>query len=115
MHEGSMAASIVRIVREEAERHGVNRISRVVLRVGVFTGLEPMALRGAFELLAEGTAAEGATLSVERGPARAVCEQCGHAFELVVLRARCPACGGDCLRCSGGRECVVERMEGERV
>lgn len=106
-----MAASILRIVEEEAARHGAQRVCRVVLRAGIFTGIEPHALIACFELLAEGSLAEGARLEVEREPAAAVCEDCGAQFALLQLRARCPVCGGDRLRCEGGRGCVVDRID----
>lgn len=104
MHEASMVAAMMNILKEEARRHKVTKITRVRLAVGLFTAVEPRTLEACFELYAEGTAAEGAELAVETVPAEGRCLDCGASFAMTSLRAPCPLCGSLRLEGSGGRD-----------
>ena len=119
MHETSLCAALLRLVQEEAHRHRAERIVGVRLGVGVLAAVEPHALRACFELLAEGTVAEGADLKVDLIPADAVCRACGRAFPLIRPRDVCPTCGGAALDLTGGRECTLTGLEaslcGEKI
>lgn len=106
VHEMTLALSLVRLVCDEAAKHHAVRVERVALETGIFVCVESHALAAAFEVAAEGTCADGASLEVIRTPADARCTDCGHRFELESPRqAQCPACGSTHLTLSGGREC----------
>lgn len=115
MHEAAMVASLMRILEEEAARHGVERITKVGLAVGLFTSVEPNTLRACFELYAENTVAEGAELRIETVPARGKCLDCQQSFPMTSPRLPCPHCGGMRLEGSGGREFAVTGIEAERL
>jgi len=61
MHELAIVSGIVDAV---TERSGGDRIVRVVVEVGRLTAVLPDALRFCFEVVAQGTAAEGASLDI---------------------------------------------------
>jgi hydrogenase nickel incorporation protein HypA/HybF len=61
MHELAIVHGIVDAV---TERSGGDRIVRVVVEVGRLTAVLPDALRFCFEVVAQGTAAEGASLDI---------------------------------------------------
>jgi hydrogenase nickel incorporation protein HypA/HybF len=65
MHEAGLIQSALDLAADHARRAGAGTIRRVVLRVGAFSGVEPDALRFAFEALAPGTPAAGAALELE--------------------------------------------------
>jgi hydrogenase nickel incorporation protein HypA/HybF len=65
MHEAGLMQSALELAGGHARRAGAVAIRRVVLRVGALSGVEPDALRFAFEALAPGTPAAGATLELE--------------------------------------------------
>lgn len=111
MHEATVCASLLKMVAEEAKRWNVRQIVSIRLGVGVFTAIEPHALTACFELLSEGTIAEGASLQVERIPAVALCQQCGHRFNLFSVREKCPKCGGLDFDLDGGREFLLTGLE----
>ncbi len=114
MHETALAQGILRIVLEEAKKHGVRRITEIRLRIGLLSSVEAHALCACFELLAEKSAAEGAALEVEKAPLPARCAECGQAFELTVRRFVCPHCGGADITFSGGRECEIVSISAEK-
>ena len=64
MHESGLMQS-ADLAADYARRAGAGDIRRVVLRVGALSGVEPDALRFAFESLAPGTPAAGAALELE--------------------------------------------------
>lgn len=65
MHELGIAQSLVDLVtREVAGRPGA-RVTAVKVKIGELSGVEPEALRFAFDALKAGTACAGAALVVE--------------------------------------------------
>jgi hydrogenase nickel incorporation protein HypA/HybF len=65
MHEAGLMQSALDLAADHARRAGAGNIRRVVLRVGALSGVEPDALRFAFEAMAPGTPAAGAVLELE--------------------------------------------------
>lgn len=61
MHELSITRNIVAVVSEAAEG---KRVVRVVLEVGKQAGVMPDAIRFCFEVVSDGTAVQGAALSI---------------------------------------------------
>jgi hydrogenase nickel incorporation protein HypA/HybF len=110
LHELSLAEAIVRIACEQAGR---SRVSRVEVRVGRLRQIAPGALAFAFEAAAKGTPAEGAELSVEEGPLRIECRDCGEVTDVSDLPFACAACGGASVEVVAGDELVVEAVEVE--
>jgi hydrogenase nickel incorporation protein HypA/HybF len=108
MHELSLAEAVVGI----ACRHAAGRpVARVELRVGHLRQVVPSALEFAFELVAQGTEAEGAELVMEHVPAAGRCRGCGAESELAGFPLRCRACGGLDLELLRGEELLVDALE----
>jgi len=104
--------SALSAIRQQAEKHGATRVTRIVLRIGTLSGVDVDALRFAYEALAPYTIAAGAELEIESGAARARCAACGEEFG--VGRGfvfECPKCrefSGDIRQ---GRELDLARLE----
>jgi hydrogenase nickel incorporation protein HypA/HybF len=108
VHELSLAESVVRI----AEAHAAGRpVARVELKVGHLRQVVPDALAFAFQLVAEGTAVEGAELVMEEVPAAGRCRACGTESELDGFPLQCPACLGLDLELLRGEELLVDALE----
>jgi len=108
MHELSIADAVVEIVTRHA---GGRRVTKVELRVGHLRQVVPSALEFAFELVAQGTPAEGAELAVEEVPANVRCTSCGADSTLRAFPARCPACGSLDAEVTSGEELLVDALE----
>ena len=112
MHELSIAESIVRI----ADRHAAGRpVSRVDVRVGHLRQVVPSALEFAFELMAQGTAVEGAELAMEVVPAAGLCRACGIETALPDFPFHCGLCGGFDIEVTRGEELSVDSLELEEA
>jgi hydrogenase nickel incorporation protein HypA/HybF len=108
MHELSIAEAIVAI----GERHARGRmVARVEVQVGHLRQVVPSALEFAFELLAAGTALEGAELVLEDVPAEGRCRACGAHSALSEFPLCCASCGGFDLELLRGEELLVEALE----
>jgi hydrogenase nickel incorporation protein HypA/HybF len=108
MHELSIADAVVQIVSRHADGR---RVTRVELKVGHLRQVVPDALDFAFELVAQGTEAEGAELVMEEVPANARCRVCGARSDLTGFPAYCTACGSLDVEVTGGDELLVEALE----
>jgi hydrogenase nickel incorporation protein HypA/HybF len=108
MHELALAQAVVAIACEHAEGR---RVECVEVRVGALRQVVPGPLRFAFELLTEGTPAEGAELVLEHVPARVACRACGGETEVESFPLACGRCGGLDVEVVAGEEFEVEALE----
>ena len=111
MHELSIMQNALSQVLEEARRAGASRVHEIRLRIGALSGVVPDALQFAFEALADGTLAEGATLAIENVPARFWCATCRREFESARMFADCPDCGDPSAELRAGREMELASLE----
>ncbi len=93
MHELSIAVELVELASAEARRMGRVRVVAVHLRAGPLSGIVPEALRFSFDVVAAGTAIEGARLEIEPEAVTAWCATCAEPRSLAdVQHRRCPVC-----------------------
>ncbi|MFZ5995539.1 MAG: hydrogenase maturation nickel metallochaperone HypA [Thermodesulfobacteriota bacterium] len=111
MHELSIAQGILDIVRDEAKRNAIERISVVRLKLGKLTAVEPSSLSFCFELITKGTLAEGAKLEIEPVPITGRCAQCGREFTLEDPFCNCPGCRSLKIDILTGREFYICEIE----
>ena len=112
MHELSIARQVVEIASQHATNSGSDRITRITLRIGRLSCVHQDALRFCFDLVAEGTAAEGATLEVVDVPVVIFCPTCGDTAELPdIQRFRCPNCHTPSSDIRQGRELDIDTIE----
>ncbi|MGE0118340.1 MAG: hydrogenase maturation nickel metallochaperone HypA [Dongiaceae bacterium] len=108
MHEMGITRNIVAIVSEHA---GERRVRRVTLEIGRLSAVMPDAIAFCFDVVAAGTACEGARLEIEEVPGRAECRSCGRDVALDGPLSPCGACGSRLLRRTAGEELKVKEME----
>ena len=112
MHEVGIMQSAMEIVIERARSAGARQVSSIALRIGALSGVEPEALRFAFDVVTRGTMAEGATLEINAVPARARCAPCSLDYDVTVgFIFICPQCGGFSGHLLQGRELELSRIE----
>ena len=107
MHELAITQSVVEAV---AERVGPARVTAVHLTVGRVSGIDVEAIRFCFDLVAEGTVAEGARLEISEPAGRARCRRCGADFAVDDLVLLCP-CGSVDVELNQGQELLVRAVE----
>ena len=108
MHELALADAVLQIAREHARDR---RVTSVAVKVGRLRQVVPGALEFSFELLAEGTNVEGASLEIEHVPVRLECNGCGSTTEAAGFPLACERCGGLDVEVVGGDELYVDSIE----
>ena len=111
MHEFSIATSLLSIITEEAVQFQGAKVKTVTLKIGTLSGVVPEALEFAFQVLGEGTVAEGARLVIERVELRIECNACGAASMPTDPFIVCPHCGSGDVEIRSGRELDIVSME----
>ncbi len=114
MHELSVAQSILDIIKVHADRKGIEKVSRIGLKIGEFSCIEPSSLTFCFDVIKKDTlVAVDAVLDMEKEPAKGFCNDCEKEFYIKVLIVKCPLCEGKSVQVSGGDEMKVAYMEAE--
>ena len=124
MHEASLVQGLLDMALKAVEEHNAAhpdnralRIQEITCDLGLIACVEAQTLTACFELFAEGTLAEGATLTLNTAPLACRCENCGHAFSLTQRRFVCPACGSENIHFNGGHGLTLQslRVESEET
>ena len=92
MHEVSLMQDTLALAVQHARQAGATRIHGLSLRIGDLSGVVPDALEFAFDVVARGTMAEGASLTIERVRLRCYCAECEREFEPADYACECPGC-----------------------
>lgn len=111
MHELAVCQSLIDAVERVARAHGCDQVTRVLLAIGVLSGVEPDQLARAFEIARAGTVAAGAELQIRSVPAEVVCAGCGATSAAHAQRLVCGACGDWHVRVSAGVELLLQSVE----
>ncbi len=111
MHELSIALSILDLAAEEAGRRP-GRVAAIHVRLGRLSGVDPEALRSAYDLAREGSPLGAAGLVIEEVPLVAYCPTCAAERTLAsAWQLRCPVCGTPTPDLVRGRELEVVALE----
>jgi len=112
MHELAVTEGILAIALEEAQKANARRITTINVVIGDLSSFVDESVQFYFDLLSQGTIAEGATLNFRREHAVATCHACGYQFQVTPpLAPFCPSCGSHHLEVSGGRGIAVDSIE----
>lgn len=107
----SLCEGVLQIIEEEAKSQNFHKVKRVILDVGVLSGVEIHALKFSFEVVMRGSVAENAVLEINELEAQAWCMQCA---EVVTVKQRydaCPKCKSYQLQISSGDEMRIKELE----
>lgn len=109
MHELGITRNIVGIACEHADG---KRVKKIVLRIGVHSGLATEAIAFCFDVVAKGTLCEGATLEIQSVEGKAHCRACDQPFALPTLSSAC-VCGKRNFAIVAGEELKIYQIETE--
>ena len=110
MHELSIAKNIIDIVTDNLAEYPEARVDLIKVEIGVFSGVDPEALRFCFPLTAEGSSVEGAELLIDTVPLTVNCNECGNDHAISDLM-QCPVCGSLKVTIASGRELAVSSVD----
>jgi hydrogenase nickel incorporation protein HypA/HybF len=110
MHELSVTQSLLEIALRHGREAGAERVTDLYLVIGQWSSIVDDSVQFYWDLVAQGTPAEGARLHFERIPARAACGDCGCEFAPGGGSLLCPDCGSSRLRVLTGDQFQLESI-----
>lgn len=115
MHEQSLVRNLLKQVDEIRRQHDARCVTEVQVELGPLSGVEPLLLASAFELLKSDTSAASAMLVIDEVRLLAACEPCNNQFEISDFVFRCPTCEGNVKVIRGDEFCLVSISVPEEV
>ena len=107
MHELAITQSVVDAVVEKLDGAAVRVLT---LEIGRLSGVVPDSVRFCFDLVAAGTALEGAALNIVEPVGAGTCRACGADFAMEDAFPLCP-CGSADVEVTSGRQLKIMSVE----
>jgi len=111
MHEMSIATSLLDAARDQALRHPGARVSKVGVRIGEWSGVDPESLRFCFDALLAGGDPNPPSLDIEFLARQNRCAACGTVFALTDFEIQCAHCGEPITSPVSGNELELAYVE----
>lgn len=113
MHE----YSVVQALLDQCEEYGVaneaTKITKVVVKIGVMSGIESHLLGMAFDTFKEKTMCEEAEFVMNIQPITIECRECGESSELTKAEYCCPKCSSLNVHVTDGEDMYLMSLEME--
>ena len=113
MHELAVTQSILDISLRHAEKAGAKRITDINLVIGQFSSIVDDSVQFYWDIVANDTIAQGATLHFNRIPGEMTCGSCGHTFRPTDVTFECPVCASGLVHITRGNEFRVDSIDVE--
>lgn len=114
MHEYSLTLNLFEIAEEESKKNNAKKITKIKLRIGKFSGVEPILVLHSFEILKKGRKIfEDAVLEIENEKTELKCTDCGKIFVSEDFPFICPECGNIYNEIIKGSDIIIEKIEME--
>ena len=111
MHELSVCQSLLEEVKRVARENNAGSVTRIIVKIGPLSGVEPDLLRNAYPIAAAGTIAEDAELEIEISDVVVSCTLCGAESAATANRLLCAHCGDYRTNLVSGDEMVLQSLE----
>lgn len=115
MHELSVCYAMLDEVERIAAEKCAATVSRIVVKIGPLSGVEPELLLRAYPLAAAGTIAGRAQLVIEQADITVRCSQCEAESKATPNRLLCASCGDFRTIVVSGDEMILQRVELEDI
>ena len=113
MHEYSIVQSLLDSCEETAKQNNSEKITKVVVKIGVMSGVEADLLQTAFDTFKEGTMCHNAEFVINIQKLKLECKECGNVFEVDEVRYFCTACESLRVKVLDGEDMYLMSLEME--
>ncbi|MFT7859685.1 MAG: hydrogenase maturation nickel metallochaperone HypA [Sulfurimonas sp.] len=104
MHEYSVVQALLDQVEDLATENEASKVTKIVTKIGVMSGIEIDLLESAFDTFKEQTICEEAELVVQKQPVVVRCNSCKEENALEKNHYCCPQCKSTDLKVIDGEE-----------
>jgi hydrogenase nickel incorporation protein HypA/HybF len=113
MHEFSIVNALLDMCEQNAKDHDMAKITKVEIKIGKLSGVEPHLLQSAFDTFKEGSMCDGAELLMHLQDVILHCHACQKESNIEKNVFECPHCGSTECHVVDGEEMYLMRLEME--
>jgi len=111
MHEYSIVQSLLDSCDENAQANNATKVMKVVIKIGVMSGVEPDLLKTAFDTFKEKTICEKAEFIINIQPVIIKCNGCQEESTIEGNEYHCPKCKSVDLSVLDGEDMYLMQLE----
>ncbi len=93
MHEYSIVQALLNQCEDIAKENKVSKITKVITKIGVMSGVEIHLLQVAFDTFKEKTICDGAEFIMNVQKLKVRCRECKDEYEIDEINYKCRSCG----------------------
>ena len=111
MHEYSVVQALLNQCEEVAAQNNASKITKVITKIGVMSGIETHLLQTAFDTFKEGTICAEAKFIQNIQKLKLECKECGNVFEVDEVRYYCVKCESLKVKVLDGEDMYLMSLE----
>jgi len=113
MHEYSVVQALLEQIETVAKENDAQKVTKIIVKIGVMSGAEPHLLEIAFNTFKEKTICDGAEFVMNIQPLTIECRACKSISELAKIHYCCPKCESTDVRVVDGEDMFLMTLEME--
>jgi len=113
MHEYSIVQALLNQIEDVAKENEATKVTKIVTKIGVMSGVEPHLLEIAFNTFKEGTICDSADFVMNIQPLTIRCKSCNTTTELKEAHYCCSECESLEVEVIDGEEMFLMSLEME--
>lgn len=111
MHEYSIVQALLDQIEGIAEENDTSKVIKIVVKIGVMSGVEAHLLEIAFNTFKEKTICDGAEFVMNIQPVTIECQNCQEVSELEKIHYCCPKCESTNIKVIDGEDMFLMSVE----
>lgn len=111
MHEYSIVQSLLQSCEDYASKNGATKVTKVVVKIGVLSGVEAELLQTAFDTFKEQTVCNDAKFEINIQKIEILCKDCNTKSILEKNEFACPNCQSVNLDVIDGEDMYLMSLE----
>lgn len=111
MHEYSIVQSLLDSCEEHAKQNDAKKVTKVVIKIGVLSGVEADLLQTAFDTFKEGTVCDDCIFQINVQKVVVFCNECKEESTLEKHEFLCPKCQKNDLKVIDGEDMYLMSLE----
>ncbi|SFZ97904.1 [NiFe] hydrogenase nickel incorporation protein HypA [hydrothermal vent metagenome] len=111
MHEYSIVQALINQCDEISKQNDEKKVTKVVIKIGVMSGVEIHLLETAFHTFKESTCCDRAELQINHQKIKLHCNTCNQEYEIDDTEYQCTNCSSSDVRIIDGEDMYLMSLE----
>ena len=111
MHEYSIVQALLEQCEEHVQNNNAQAVTKLVVKIGVMSGVEPHLLETAFDTFKENTVCHDSEFIMNIQPLTILCQKCNLSTELKEIYYCCPHCKSLDVKVTDGEDMYLMQLE----